>query len=147
MTQQHFQRVPSVKNKRAGGRPTRSCSSPPSCHQSPQRGCQLSSGGTGAHPSVPSSRQVTLSEMLPETHAIYTPYKYCHGVVVWSDMQFRRVKSHIFVNHLPTFYFFIFLVCYCCELNVWHPPCFPRLSPNNYVDIFPHNASNSSFKS
>lgn len=45
------------------------------------------------------------------------------------------------------FFFLLFLVCYCCELNIWHPPYFPRLSPNNCVDIFPHNASNSSFKS
>lgn len=29
VTQQHFQRLPSVKNKRAGGRPTRSCSELP----------------------------------------------------------------------------------------------------------------------
>lgn len=87
VTQQRFQRVPPVKNKRAGGRPTRRCSELP-----PVSTTGLSAvvwGGTGAPRTpqppawpLPPSRQVTLSEMLPETHAIYSADKYCHSVVV-----------------------------------------------------------------
>lgn len=51
--------------------------------------------------------QVTLSDMLPETHALFIdPMKY--SVYVWCDMQFRWIQSH---------FTFLNLFCLCCKLN------------------------------
>lgn len=73
VTQQHFQRVPSVKNKRAGGRPTRSCSALP-----PVSATRLSAvvwGNWSSPPSPPTPPPLdrSLSQKCYRKHTLFIP--------------------------------------------------------------------------